>query len=88
MPAMQTLGRRFVPLLLAALAAMAALKLATLGLAYVHEMVIRLGGTVTVASQPSAGSHFTVVLPMQLAVPAAGMWPPRAYVPAPSPYDL
>ena len=33
MPAMQTLGRRFVPLLLAALAAMAALKLATLGLA-------------------------------------------------------
>ena len=34
-----------------------------IGLAYVREMVARLGGAVTVESQPGEGSCFTVTLP-------------------------
>jgi PAS domain S-box-containing protein len=42
-----------------------------LGLAYVHEMAHRLGGAVTVASEPDCGSRFTVTLPLRLALPDA-----------------
>ncbi|MFZ2208382.1 MAG: response regulator [Porticoccaceae bacterium] len=38
-----------------------------LGLAIVREKVERLGGTVTVASQPAAGTAFRIVLPLTLA---------------------
>jgi PAS domain S-box-containing protein len=34
-----------------------------LGLAYVHEVVTRLGGTITVTAEPGRGSCFTVILP-------------------------
>ena len=37
-----------------------------LGLAFVYEMVTRLGGTVAVLSAPGAGSSFTVILPARL----------------------
>jgi len=40
-----------------------------LGLAFVYEMVTRLGGSITVASAPAAGSRFTVILPAQLPLP-------------------
>ncbi len=45
----QTLARRFDGL--------------GLGLAYVHEAVARLGGTVSVTAEPGSGSSFTVTLP-------------------------
>ena len=45
----QTLARRFEGL--------------GLGLAYVHEMVVRLGGSVSTASEIGRGSSFTVILP-------------------------
>ena len=45
----QTLARRFEGL--------------GLGLAYVHEMVTRLGGTIAVTSTPAQGSRFTLTLP-------------------------
>ena len=45
----QTLARRFDGL--------------GLGLAYVHEVVARLGGTVSVTAEPGRGSRFTVILP-------------------------
>ncbi len=48
----QTLARRFEGL--------------GLGLAYVREMVTRLGGTLTVTSEPDRGSRFTVTLPLHL----------------------
>ena len=44
-----------------------------LGLAYVHEMVTRLGGTIAVTSTPGQGSRFAITLPAtppQLPVPA------------------
>ena len=34
-----------------------------MGLAYVHEMVHHLGGTLDVESTPGGGSRFTVTLP-------------------------
>ncbi len=37
-----------------------------LGLAFVYEMVTRLGGTVTVLDAPGAGSSFTVTLPARV----------------------
>jgi two-component system, sensor histidine kinase and response regulator len=37
-----------------------------LGLAYVREMTARLGGTVSVASEPGRGSRFTVTLPLRI----------------------
>ena len=45
----QTLARRFDGL--------------GLGLAYVHEVVTRLGGTVSVTAAPGQGSRFTIILP-------------------------
>ncbi|MFN8465192.1 MAG: HAMP domain-containing sensor histidine kinase [Caldilineaceae bacterium] len=36
-----------------------------LGLAYVHQMVILLGGTLSVQSAPGQGSRFTITLPAQ-----------------------
>ena len=37
-----------------------------LGLAYVQEMVTRLGGTVTVSSELDHGSRFIITLPLHL----------------------
>jgi signal transduction histidine kinase len=37
-----------------------------IGLAYVREMTARLGGTVTVTSEPGRGSSFTVTLPLRM----------------------
>jgi len=42
-----------------------------LGLAYVREMVARLGGTVSVASEVGGGSRFTVMLPLGFPSPEA-----------------
>ncbi len=53
----QTLARRFEGL--------------GLGLAYVHEMVTRLGGTITVTSAPAQGSQFTITLPASPSQPAS-----------------
>ncbi len=47
-----------------------------LGLAYVREMVTRLGGTIAVTSTPGEGSRFTITLPV---VPS--------HQPAPTPAD-
>jgi signal transduction histidine kinase len=39
-----------------------------IGLAHVRAMVRRLGGSITVASQPGVGSTFTVTLPSILSL--------------------
>jgi signal transduction histidine kinase len=46
-----------------------------LGLAYVREMVARLGGTVSVASEVGGGSRFTVMLPLAFPSPEAPPFP-------------
>ena len=46
-----------------------------LGLAYVREMVARLGGTVSVESEVGRGSRFTVTLPLSRPFPEEGGFP-------------
>jgi signal transduction histidine kinase len=43
-----------------------------IGLAHVRALVRRLGGTLSVSSEPDRGSTFTVMLPTRWTLPAEG----------------